>query len=470
MEQKRDVGLYGLAVIGSNLARNILDHGTSLAAYSKDEAERLALSESCNCERLTVCSSEEELVASLSSPRKIILVIKAGEAVDEVLSRLIPLLESGDIVVDGGNSSYLDSGRRQALCCERGIRFVGMGISGGAEGARCGPSLMPGGDPGAWPELKPFLESIAAVTPDGKPCVAWMGPGGSGHFVKMVHNAIEYADMELIAESYQLLRNMLKASPDEIRTVYADWNKTELSSYLIGITADVFGLRDEDGEALVDKVLDAAEQKGTGVWAIEAALSLGVPSSILAEAVFARSLSSLKDERVTASAMLTGSSYAPTGDRRAMIEELRRALLAGKILAYAEGFMLLKAASKEFGWALDLTSIALVWRAGCIIRSPFLDDIAAAYRRDPSLSALFLDAHFKSLLDQSMPALRKVTARSIEAGVPVPAFSSALSLYDGYRSTWLPANLIQALRDRFGEHGYERIDRPRGERFHSDWR
>ena len=402
MEQKRDVGLYGLAVIGSNLARNILDHGTSLAAYSKDETERLALSESCNCERLTVCSSEEELVASLSSPRKIILVIKAGEAVDEVLSRLILLLESGDVIVDGGNSSYLDYGRRQALCGERGIRFVGMGISGGAEGVRSGPSLMPGGDPAAWPELKPFLESIAATTPDGKPCVAWMGPGGSGHFVKMVHNAIEYADMELIAESYQLLRNMLKASPDEIRTVYADWNKTELSSYLIGITADVFGLRDEDGEALVDKVLDAAEQKGTGVWAIEAALSLGVPSSILAEAVFARSLSSLKDERVAASAMLTGSSYAPTGDRRAMIEELRRALLAGKILAYAEGFMLLKSASREYGWPLDLASIALVWRAGCIISSPFLDDIAAAYRRDPSLSALFLDAHFKSLLDQSM--------------------------------------------------------------------
>lgn len=470
MEQKRDVGIYGLAVIGSNLARNILDHGAALAAYSVDGPERAALAGSFDGERLAVCSSEEEFLAALSRPRKIILAIKAGEAVDEVMARLLPRLESGDILVDGGNSHYRDSERRERLCAERGIRFVGMGISGGAEGVRRGPSLMPGGDPAAWPELRPFLESIAASTPDGSRCVAWMGPGGSGHFVKMVHNAIEYADMELIAESYQLLRNSLKASPDEIRTIYADWNKTELSSYLIGITADVFGLIDEDGEALVDKVLDAAEQKGTGAWAMEAAVALGVPSSILSEAVFARVLSSLKDERVTASAMLAGSSYAPTGDRRAMIEELRRALLAAKVLAYTEGFMLLRAASREYGWSLDLSAIALIWRAGCIISSPFLADIAAAYRRDPSLAALFLDAHFKSLLDQTMPALRKVASRSIEAGLPAPAFSAALSFYDGYRSTWLPANLIQALRDRFGEHGYERIDRPRGERFHSDWK
>lgn len=467
MEKKSDVGLYGLAVIGSNLARNIVDHGYSLAAYSREEAERLALSG--GLDGLRVCPSEEELVASLSRPRKLILEIKAA-AVDEVLGRLLPLLEPGDIIVDGGNSRYLDSARRAKLCAERGLRFVGMGLSGGAEGARRGPSLMPGGDPEAWAELKPFLESIAAVAADGAPCVSWMGEGGAGHFVKTVHNAIEYADMELIAESYHLLRSALKASPDEIRTIYADWNKTELSSYLIGITADVFGVREEDGEALVDKVLDVAEQKGMGAWAVEAALDLGVPSSILAEAVFARSLSTRKDERVTASAVLSGSSYAPTGERRSMIEELRKALLAAKILAYSEGFLLLRAASKEYRWSLDLASVALVWREGCIIRSPFLDRIAEAYRRDPSLPILVLDAHFKPILDQSLPSLRRVTARAVEAGLPVPAFSAALSFYDGYRSTWLPANLIQALRDRFGEHGYERIDRPRGERFHSEWR
>jgi 6-phosphogluconate dehydrogenase len=329
---------------------------------------------------------------------------------------------------------------------------------------------MPGGDPEAWPLLRPLLEAIAARTKSGEPCAAWMGPGGAGHFVKMVHNAIEYADMELIAETYHLLRGYVRASHDEMRTVFAEWNKTELSSYLVAITADVLGVMDEDGEPLVEKVLDAAGQKGTGAWAAEAALELGSPAGLLAEAVFARDLSALKDERVGASAVLGGPKAAPTGERHAMIEDLRKALLAAKIVAYAQGFQLLRRASAERGWGLDLASVALVWREGCIIRSAFLERIAEAYRRESGLPNLVVDSYFKALLDQCMPSLRRVTARAVESGAPVPAFSAAVSFYDGYRSTWLPANLLQALRDRFGAHGYERVDRPRGESFHSEWK
>ncbi len=472
MEAASDVGLYGLAVMGRNLALNILDRGFGLTVYNRSP-ERVAAfmaEHGAAYPRLAAAASEREFVASLAAPRRILLMVKAGEPVDEAMESLLPLLVAGDILMDGGNSNYRDTERRLLRAAEKGVRFVGLGVSGGEEGARRGPSLMPGGDPEAWPVIKPFLEAIAAKVPSGAPCADWMGRGGSGHFVKMVHNAIEYADMELIAETYHLLRGYLKTSHDEMRTVFAEWNKGDLSSYLVGITADVLGVMDEDGEPLVEKVLDSAGQKGTGAWAAAAALELGAPVGLLAEAVFARDLSALKDERVGASAVLGGPKAAPTGERHAMIEDLRKALLAAKIVAYAEGFLLLRRASVEYRWDLDLSRVALVWREGCIIRSAFLDHIAEAYRREVALPSLLLDAHFKALLDQCMPSLRKVTARAIESGAPVPAFAAAISFYDGYRSTWLPANLLQALRDRFGAHGYERVDRPRGETFHSEWK
>ena len=471
MDERSDVGLYGLAVMGRNLALNILDHDYSLCVYNRSGgkiAEFMA-AEAASRPGLRAADSEAGLVAALRRPRRLLLMVEAGDAVDEVVTRLLSLLESGDMLIDGGNSHYSDTERRVALCRGHGVRFVGLGVSGGEEGARRGPSLMPGGDESAWPELRPFLEAIAAKASDGTPCAAWLGSGGAGHFVKMVHNSIEYADIELIAETYHLLRNSVRLSHDEMRTVFSEWNKTELSSYLIGITADVLGVRDEDGQALVEKVLDSAGQKGTGVWAAQAALELGVPVGLLAEAVFARDLSALKDERVGASAILGGSTSAFSGERQSAIVDLRRALLASKITAYAQGFLLLRRASEIYGWSLDLSRVALVWREGCIIRSSFLDKIAEAFKREPGLPSLLLDRHFKSMFDSSVGSLRKVTARAIEHGHPVPAFASALSFYDGYRSTWLPANLIQALRDRFGAHGYERIDRPRGESFHSDW-
>ena len=472
MQNACDVGLYGLAVMGRNLALNILDKGFSLAVgnRSASRVEEFLAEHGSSYPGLVACRDEASFVAALARPRRILLMVQAGDPVDESLARLLPLLAAGDVVMDGGNSNFRDTERRMAQAARQGVHFVGLGVSGGEEGARNGPSLMPGGDPEAWPLLKPLLEAIAAKTPAGEACATWMGPGGSGHFVKMTHNAIEYADMELIAETYHLLRGYLKTSHDEMRTVFAEWNKTELSSYLVGITADVLGVMDEDGEPLVEKILDAAGQKGTGAWAAAAALDLGAPVGLLAEAVFARDLSAFKDERVGASAVLGGPKAAPTGERHSMIEDLRKALLAAKIVAYAQGFHLLRRASEEYGWRLDLAAVALVWREGCIIRSAFLDRIAEAYRRDPGQASLLLDTYFKALLDQSMPSLRKVTAKAIESGTPVPAFAAAVSFYDGYRSTWLPANLLQALRDRFGAHGYERIDRPRGERFHSDWK
>lgn len=472
MDENSDVGLYGLAVMGRNLALNILDRGYSLSVYNRspDKCVDFMAAEGPSHSGLKTAASEAAFVASLSLPRRLILMVKAGPPVDEALDRLLELLEPGDIVLDGGNSYYKDTERREERCASRGVRFIGLGVSGGEEGARRGPSLMAGGDSEAWEAVKPLLESIAAVADDGRPCAAWLGRGGSGHFVKMVHNAIEYADMELISESYSILLSSLHMSHDEMRTVFSEWNKTELSSYLIGITADILGVRDEDGEPLVEKVLDSAAQKGTGAWASGAALELGVPAGLLAEAVFARDLSALKDERVSASAVLSGPKAASTGERLAMVEDLRRALLAAKVIAYAEGFQLLSAASARYDWKLDLPAVARVWRAGCIIRSGFLDRIAEAFRREASLTSLLLDSYFKSVLDQCLPSLRKVTVRAIEQGRPVPAFAAALSYYDGYRSTWLPANLVQAQRDRFGAHGYERVDRPRGESFHSDWK
>ena len=469
MEEKCTLGIYGLGTIGKNLGLNILEHGYRLSVYAEDSSEDADLSSVPHPEKLVISPSEDCFTASLEKPRKILLTLSDTEKIDGILAHLLPKLEKGDIIADLGNSRYLQTEKRQALCAEKGVHLVAAGIAGGPEGARTGPSLMISGDNAAWMQLKPIFSAIAAKTPDGRPCADWVGPGASADFVKVVHNAIEYADIELIAESYLVLHSALKASPDEIRTIYTDWNKTELNSYLVGITADIFGVRDEDGDALVDKVVDCAEQTGSGAWAVEAALELEVPSPILAAAVFARSLSARKTERVTASALLSSSGFSPSGDRHEIIEELRRALLGAKVLAYAEGFLLLRSASKKYHWSLDLAQIACLWRSGSILSSPFLDSVAEAYRRDPSLPIILLDAHFKPILDQTMGSLRKTTAQAVEGGRPMPAMSAAVSFYDGYRSTWLPANLIEAQRDRFGGHGYERVDRPRGEKYHSSW-
>jgi len=469
MEEKSTIGIYGFGTIGKNLGLNILEHGYGLAVYAEDGSDDPDLSDIPHPEKLAISPSEDDFIASLEKPRKILLPLSNTDKIDGILARLLPRLEKGDLIADLGNSRYLQTEKRQALCAEKGVRLASVGIAGGPEGARTGPSLMVSGDSSAWEDLKPLFCAIAARTPDGGPCADWVGPGASADFVKVVHNAIEYADIELIAESYLILHSSLKASPDEIRTIYTDWNKTELNSYLIGITADIFGVRDEDGEALVDKVVDCAEQTGSGAWAVEAALELEVPSPILAAAVFARSLSARKTERVTASALLASSGYSPSGDRHEIIEELRRALLGAKVLAYAEGFLLLRSASKKYHWSLDLAQIARLWRSGSILSSPFLDSVAEAYTRDPSLPIILLDAHFKPILDQTMGALRKTAAQALEGGRPLPAMAAAISFYDGYRSTWLPANLIEAQRDRFGSHGYERVDRPRGEKFHSSW-
>lgn len=471
MDRRYDLGIYGLGIIGSNLAHNFLEKGFGLAAYNRGESHRRAFSEETTLyPRVFLAPTEAAFIASLSLPRVVLLTITAGKAVDEALERLIPLLDAGDILVDAGDSYFRDTERRVKLAADHALRFIGLGISGGAEGARSGPSLMAGGAPEAWPRLKPLLEAIAATTPSGEPCCDWIGPGGAGHFVKTAHNAIEYADMELIAEAYHLLRSTLRTSHDEMRMIFADWGRTELESYLLEITVDILGVREEDGEPLLDKVLDRGEQGGTGAWAVEAALELGIPVGILAESVFARHLSSLKDERMSASAVLMGPSAHPTGDRKTMIEEIRRAFLAAKTLAYTEVFLLLRRASEEWGWNLDFGRVARLWRAGSIIRSPFIDSLAEAYRRDPDLLSPLLDTQIQSGLDQNLASLRRVVARSIDAGIPVPTLAAALSFYDGYRSTWLPANLLQALRDRFGGHGYERVDRPRGEIYHSEWR
>ncbi len=472
MNTRSDVGLYGLAVMGRNLALNILGHGYSLAVYNdnSERAKELAAHGSSAYPGFSLADTPKDLVASLARPRRLFIMAEAGKCVDEAIDSLLPYLESGDILIDGGNSHYKDTERRGDMLAPKGLHFVGMGVSGDEDGAHKGLSLMPGCDEDVWIELRVLLDAIAAKTAEGVPCTSWMGRGGSGHFVKMVHNSLEYADIELISETYHLLRSFVRMSHDEMRTVFSEWNRGELSSYLIAITADILGVRDEDGEPLLEKVLDRAVQKGTGAWACQAALELGVPVGLLAEAVFARSLSSLKDERVGASAVLGGPKAGSTGERHSIVEDLRKALLAAKVVSYAEGFLLLRKASAEYGWNTDPGKVALAWREGCNIRSGLLDPIAEAFRKEDSLSALILDSHFKAILDQCLPSLRKVTVRAIEQGTPVPAFAAALSFYDGYRATWLPANLVQALRDRFGAHGYERIDRPRGESFHSDWK
>ncbi len=468
--QKADIGLIGLAVMGQNLILNMNDHGFVVAAYNRtiSKVDHFLQNEAKGTSVIGT-HSLEELVSALKRPRRVMIMVKAGWPVDAVIEQLIPLLEPGDIIIDGGNSHYPDSTRRTKELAEKGILFIGAGVSGGEEGARHGPSIMPGGSPEAWPHVKPIFQSIAAKVADGAPCCDWVGEEGAGHFVKMVHNGIEYGDMQLISEAYDLLRHALGMSAEEMSATFATWNAGRLNSYLIEITADILAFKDEDGQPLVDKILDSAGQKGTGKWTAAEALEQGVPLTLIGEAVFARFLSALKEERVAAAAALGGPLRPFAGDRAALLAGVQEALYASKIISYAQGYMLMRAASEEFGWKLAYGNIALMWRGGCIIRAAFLDDIKAAFDNDPALSNLLLDPFFKGQVQRAEEAWRRVVGTAVSLSIPVPAMSSALAFYDGYRRERLPANLLQAQRDYFGAHTYERIDKPRGDFFHTNW-
>jgi 6-phosphogluconate dehydrogenase len=465
-----DIGLIGLAVMGQNLVLNMVDHGFTVAVYNRtvSKVDDFIQDEAAG-KPVGGAHSLEELVGLLKRPRRVMLMVKAGAPVDATIEALVPLLEAGDIIIDGGNSHYEDTARRVEEVAAHGLLYIGTGVSGGEEGARYGPSLMPGGSPEAWPHIKAIFQSIAAKTADGRPCCDWVGQGGAGHFVKMVHNGIEYGDMQLIAEVYDLMKGGLGLSCDEMSTAFAEWDEGKLDSYLIEITANILAYRGEDGEPLVEKILDAAGQKGTGKWTAVSALDLGQPVTLIGEAVFARMMSALKEERVSASALLSGPAPTFSGDRSAFLDDLRDALYAAKIASYAQGFMLMQAAAAEYGWSLDYGSVALMWREGCIIRAVFLERIYEAYERDPRLPNLLLDPYFSSVVEDGQAAWRRVVRQAVEWGIPAPALASGLVFYDSYRRARLPANLIQAQRDYFGAHTYERVDRPRGQFFHTNW-
>jgi 6-phosphogluconate dehydrogenase len=459
-----DIGLIGLAVMGQNLALNLADHGNTVAVFNRTTAVTEAFVRQHQEQGMIGTISLSELIGALAIPRRLILMVRAGDPVDQTLETLRPLLSRGDIVIDGGNSFWQDTERRMRHSGEVGVRFLGVGISGGEDGARHGPSIMPGGDASAWPEVGPILTSIAAKGPDGTPCCAWIGPGGAGHFVKMVHNGIEYGDMQVIAEAYHLMQAM-GWDTDQMVGAFNRFSKGKLDSYLIAITAEILQRRDSDGLPLVDKILDTAGQKGTGKWTVDAALELGQPVTLIAEAVFARIVSALRSQRLTASRVLAG----PSGSLDVSEGDIEDALYGSKIVSYAQGFMLLRQASAEYGWNIDLAGIAPLWRAGCIIRAVILDHITNAFKLDPGLDNLMLDPYFAGELAEVHQGWRRVVAAAVTAGIPVPAYSSALSFYDSYRSERLPANLIQAQRDYFGAHTYERVDRTPGEFFHTKW-
>ncbi len=464
-----DVGLIGLGVMGQNLALNLSDHGYSVVVYNRTAARTEDfISAKAGDADIVAAYSLEELVGWITPPRRIIVMVKAGAPVNAVVTELITLLDPGDVIIDGGNSHYLDTIRRTHAVEAHDLLYVGAGISGGEEGARHGPSIMPGGSARAWPLVKDMLQAVAARVSDGTPCCDWVGGDGAGHFVKMVHNGIEYGDMQLIAEAYQLMHAGLGMSHDEMASVFNAWNQGRLNSYLVEITAEILARRDH-GEPLLDQILDAAGQKGTGRWTVAAALELGTPATLVAEAVFARILSALKEERTGASAVLAGPEPSIVGDRDEVVDNLEHALYASKIVSYAQGFALLREAATAHEWDLDSGSIALLWREGCIIRAVFLDEIRNAFQREKDLPNLLLDPFFAEALGAAQPGWRKTVARAAEAGLPIPAYTSALAFYDGYRSERLPANLIQAQRDYFGAHTYERVDRPRGEFHHTDW-
>ncbi len=467
-----DIGLIGLAVMGQNLVLNMVDHGFRVAVYNRTTRKVDEFLQGPGQGReILGAHTLPELVAALRRPRKVMLMVKAGPPVDAMIQQLIPLLEPGDIIVDGGNSHYQDTTRRVHELADREILFVGAGISGGEEGARHGPSIMPGGREEAWPHLRPIFQEIAAKVADGTPCCDWLGPEGSGHFVKMVHNGIEYGDMQLIAEAYDLMAHGLGLGHDEMSDVFAEWNRGALNSYLIQITAEILAFRDQDGQPLVEKILDTAGQKGTGRWTVSTALDMGTPLTLIAEAVFARFLSAQWQERQRAARALgpPPAPAPPDGQAQGLLQDLAQALYAAKIVSYAQGYMLFRAARETFGWPLPYGTIALLWREGCIIRAAFLDRIKEAYDRDPDLDNLLLAPYFAAAVRQAEPSWRRVVAAGIQWGIPLPALSSALAFFDGYRRERLPANLIQAQRDYFGAHTYERVDRPRGQFFHTDW-
>ena len=465
-----DIGVVGLAVMGQNLALNLADHGYRVAVQNRTFAVTKRFVEHHGGSPIIAVMDLASLARSLSRPRRILMMVKAGDPVDQTLDTLLEILEPGDIVIDGGNSFWKDTEKRIERARAAGIHLVGAGISGGEEGARHGPSIMPGGSAAAWPEIRDMFQAIAAKAPDGSPCCDWIGPGGAGHFVKMVHNGIEYGDMQVIAEAYGILKASGMSAPD-IANAFGRFNSGRLESYLLEITSQILRRRDDDGEPLVDKVVDAAAQKGTGRWTVESALDLGQPLTLISEAVFARIISSLKDERMVAARILKGPSGEESGRLRAEASEddIADALYGSKIVSYSQGFMLLQAASQIHGWNLHMAAIAPLWRAGCIIRAVLLDPITEAFRRDPGLASLMLDERMANDLANCQAGWRRTVSRAVTAGIPVPAYSSALAFYDGYRSERLGANLIQAQRDLFGAHTYERTDRPRGEFFHTEW-
>ncbi len=465
-----DIGLIGLAVMGQNLVLNMNDHGYRVAVFNRtvSKVDEFIGHEAAGTQ-VVGAHSMEELARMLKRPRRVMLMVKAGDTVDHMIDSLLPHLEKGDIIIDGGNSLFTDTNRRTKALLEKGILFTGTGVSGGEEGARFGPSIMPGGNAAAWPHVKEIFQAIAAKVEDGSPCCEWVGENGAGHYVKMVHNGIEYGDMQLICEAYQLLKDGLGLSADELHEVFADWNKGELDSFLIEITAEILAKKDDDGSPMIDKILDTAGQKGTGKWTGISALDLGTPVTLIGEAVFARCLSAMKDERVAASKILHGPVKPDSGGRDAFIEDVRRALYCSKMISYAQGYMLLREAAKEQGWNLNFGGIALMWRGGCIIRSRFLGKIKDAYDKNPKLTNLLVDDFFSNLLNEYQGSWRSGIIKAIQIGVPTPAFSTALSFYDGYRTGRLPANLLQAQRDYFGAHTYERVDKPRGEFFHTNW-
>lgn len=465
-----DIALIGLAVMGQNLILNMNDNGYKVVAYNRTTSVTHDFLEGpAKGTHIVGAESYEEMVSKLSKPRKIMLMVKAGKPVDSVIETLLPLLDEGDVIIDGGNSNYPDSQRRAIDLKQKGIRFIGTGVSGGEEGARFGPSIMPGGNPEAWPLVKNIFQDISAKTEDGQPCCDWVGSNGAGHFVKMVHNGIEYGDMQLICEAYQFMKDQLDMSNDEMQATFQTWDKGDLDSYLIEITADILGFK-EAGEYVLDSILDKAGQKGTGKWTAINALEFGMPVTLIGEAVFARCLSALKTERIAASKILSGPAAIDlSADKAVLLDALGQALLASKIVSYAQGFMLMREASEHYDWGLQYGSIAQMWRGGCIIRSVFLDDIKAAFDKNTTLDNLLIDDYFRDKIHQSQAGWRKVVAKAVETGVPMPAMSAALAFYDGYRTESLPANLLQAQRDYFGAHTYERIDKPAGERFHSNW-
>lgn len=470
-QDQADIGLIGLAVMGQNLVLNMNDHGYTVAVFNRTTSKvDDFLNTTAKGTNVIGTHNLKEFFLALKRPRKVMMMVKAGTAVDDLIAECLPYLEAGDIVIDGGNSLYTDSERRMVELDKKGILFVGAGISGGEEGARHGPSIMPGGNPKAWPALKEIFQSISAkATEDGLPCCEWIGEGGAGHYVKMVHNGIEYGDMQLICEAYEILRDSLGCTIDEIKDIFITWNKGALSSYLIEIAGNVFAHKDKDGSPLIDKILDVAGQKGTGKWTGISALELGLPVTLIGEAVFARCLSALKEERVKISKLYPRKKHALPADKAKKIEEVRQALYASKMISYAQGFTLIKEAAKQFKWTLDYGSIALIWRAGCIIRSRFLNDIKKAFVKNSNLDNLLFDPFFQGEITSCEEGWRTAVAYTAMTGIPAPCFSTALSYFDGYRSERLPANLLQALRDFFGAHTYERIDEPRGKFFHTNW-